>query len=263
MLTISVLGSGWLGFPLIQSLQGQGYAVKASTRTRDRLSEISAIGSEPYFLDIDACVLESPEFLKCDLLIVNIPSKNVEGFQWLADQIALSEVKYILFISSTSVYQDKAQLIRETDTALLADTPLLQIENLFKAIPHVGTTILRMAGLIGPKRHPGRFFNNGKTLPNPNAPVNMIHLDDCVEIISAVIKQQHWNAVFNCCDDDHPSRQDFYCRAAKDLGLGMPTLGRNDERLGKIIDNTAMKKTLNYEFSKIGLLQRTNSSKYN
>lgn len=248
MLTISVLGSGWLGLPLVKSLLGQGYGVKASTRTRDRLSEISTKGAEPYFLDIDTCVLESPEFLNCDLLIVNIPSKNLEGFQWLVDQIATSAVKYVLFISSTSVYQDKAQLIRETDTALLADTPLLQIENLFKAIPNVGTTILRMAGLIGPKRHPGRFFRAGRPMQNPDAPVNLIHLDDCLAIIGSVISKQCWGEIFNCCASQHPLKKDFYNSATSALGLASPVLGENQPSTGKTINNEKLKAILGYRF---------------
>ena len=86
----------------------------------------------------------------------------------------------MLFVSSTSVYASGNQTATEADGALSGASPLLAIENLFAENAGFSTTIVRFAGLIGYSRHPGRFFRSGKPVQNPNAPVNLIHRDDCI-----------------------------------------------------------------------------------
>ena len=52
------------------------------------------------------------------------------------------------------------------------------------------TTVIRFGGLIGYDRMPGKFLTGKKDLPNGDAPVNLIHRDDCVQIIYQIIKNE-------------------------------------------------------------------------
>jgi nucleoside-diphosphate-sugar epimerase len=246
--TISILGSGWLGLPLARHFTASGYTVKASTRSESRTAEIQAVNAEPFVVDIHASSDISPAFLQADVLIINIPSKNVEAFNRLTESIAGSGIKNILFVSSTGVYDDVDTIVHESDYQHLKTGPLLEIENVFRRLEKVKITIVRFGGLIGYSRHPGRFFRPGAVLNNPDAPVNLIHRDDCIAIISEIVRQGVWGEVFNCCADTHPTKREFYTLAAESIGNAPPELGETTPGTGKTISNDRVKKLLRYEF---------------
>lgn len=249
--TLSLLGSGWLGLPLAKHFISLGYQVNASTRSAERLSELAVTGIQPFIVDIDQLdQLDNAlaEFLDANILIINITSKNLAGFAQLISQIEQSPVKHVLFVSSTSVYQNLNREVSENHQAELANSPLLQIEQLFTRNPHFSTTILRFSGLIGYRRHPGRFFGQGKVVSQADAPVNLIHRDDCIGIIDAIIEQQVWGVVFNGCADTHPSKREFYTYARQLLGMPAPEFADDTEQAFKIVSNAKVKQVLDYQF---------------
>jgi len=246
--TISILGSGWLGFPLAEYLLEQGYPIKLSTRATNKFHAIKNIGADPYSVDIDQLTPDVLTFVTADTLIINITSKNLIGFQDLIKQITLSPIKQVLFISSTSVYQNTNSLVTEADNAEITESALYQIEQAFQQCQHFDTTILRLSGLIGYQRHPGRFFNNTKAVPNPDAPVNLIHRDDCIGLIHAIIKQAAWGEVFNGCVDSHPTKRDFYSHARQLLHLDPPIFADDTQKQYKIVSNVKIKTQLGYQF---------------
>ncbi len=248
MKTLSILGSGWLGKPLIKHFVDLGWQVNASCRHRQRRDELAALGATPCVVDIDVQRMEGDAFLKADLMIVNIPSKNIGGFAWLLDQLAWSSIERIVFVSSTSVYPDEPRAMSEADTDDGQPTPLRQIEQRFIECPRCSTTVVRFAGLVGPNRHPGRFFAHGRPVPNPDAPVNMIHLEDCVAIIHEIVQQHCWGEIFNACADTHPSKREFYGKYTLEYGGALPTFGDADLSAGKVICNRKLKHVLGYEF---------------
>ncbi len=137
----------------------------------------------------------------------------------------------------------------------LPQSPLFVIETLFKKSKKIKTTIVRFGGLIGYSRNPGHFFQNGKSLHNPDARVNLIHRDDCIEIIHQIIEQDIWSEVFNCCADTHPTKRQFYTHASKAIGLSAPTIVDSAITSFKIISNQKVKKILNYEFIHADLMK--------
>ena len=133
MKMISILGSGWLGLPLAQHLILMGHHVKASTTSENRLPELSSIKVEPFLVDIEQLSSDLQTFLQANILIINIPSKNIEGFIELLKEIENSEIEKVLFVSSTSVYENKNKTISESDGEESTQSPLLTIENLFRS----------------------------------------------------------------------------------------------------------------------------------
>lgn len=130
------------------------------------------------------------------------------------------------------------------------DSVLLHIETLFRANPNFKTTILRLSGLVGYSRHPGNFFANGKLVQHADVPVNLIHRDDCIGIIAAIINQDEWGEVFNACADTHPTKRIFYSHARALLGSSASSLSFADtnELEFKIVSNNKVKQQLNYQF---------------
>ncbi len=225
-----------------------GAHVKASTTSKNRFPELACSKIEPFILNVGCLPNNLHDFLRSKILIINIPSKNVEGFSILVSEIANSAIEKVLLVSSTSVYKNANKTHYEADDEELSPSPLLKIENLFRKNTSFKTTIVRFGGLIGYKRNPGRFFDKGKFVANPEAYVNLIHRDDCIQIISQVIAQDIWGEVFNCCADSHPTKREFYTQAAKKIGAPTPDFENSGVKSFKIISNQKVKRTLNYEF---------------
>ena len=116
--TISILGSGWLGLPLAEHFVMMGNFVKASTTSESRTSDVTSVKAEPFIIDIEKLPNNIQTFLQANILIVNIPSKNIDGFSNLIQEIEKSEIEKVLFVSSTSVYEDINKTISESDFSI-------------------------------------------------------------------------------------------------------------------------------------------------
>lgn len=251
--TVAILGCGWLGFPLAKHLLTKGFNVKGSTTSKENLTIFKTSNIAPYLIDLEYINDTVLSFLKANILIISIPSKNTEGFKKLVSFIEKSSVKKVLFISSTSVYPSTNSLVTEQHKVL--NSPLVCIENLFTTNLHFKTTIIRFAGLFGYDRKPGNFFKNGRAIPNPNGFVNMIHQDDCVQIISEIIEKNCWNIIFNACADTHPTRREFYTKATIAIHQKKPEFIESTLTEYKIISSEKLKKTLNYTFKYADLMR--------
>lgn len=264
MKTISLFGTGWLGMPLAKQLVSQGYQVKGSTTRAKRMDELEQAGITPYVFKLDDIARQIQQtgeiptalvsFLSAEILIINIPGKDIEAFAQLAKAVAGSSIKKLIFVSSSSVYPQVENKIYQAQSNTDPEHPLVQIEQLFRQIDSVETTIVRMAGLIGGRRHPGRFFKPGRVVKLPNAPVNLIHLDDCLGILCAIIKQNAWGEIFNGVADSHPIKKTFYTHAAALAGLPTPQFD-DDEQSGKIVDGRKTSSRLSYKFTHPDLIK--------
>lgn len=225
-----------------------GFKVQISTRSKHRLTELESNNITPCIIDIDQLDDTISSFLDCDILIINITSKIRDSFINLISEIEQAPVKKVIFVSSTSVYTNTNKLVSEGDGAENQTSPLFQIENLFRNNSHFESTIVRFAGLIGYQRHPGRFFKAGKKIKQADSPANLIHRDDCIGIIQAIIEQKAWGETFNACADSHPTKREFYDHARRLLNLAMPDCHEYELQQYKIISNQKVKARLTYSF---------------
>jgi nucleoside-diphosphate-sugar epimerase len=231
---ISILGCGWFGLPLARSLSGQNFKVKGSTTSSEKILTLKAAGIDPFLIDLSAPeTVYNPDFFVCDVLIIAIPpkSRSGEGAEYVPKlkrvikAINQHSVKKVILISSTGVYADLNREVNEStppqpDTA--SSKILCEAEELFRRQTGFKTTIIRFGGLIGQGREPGRFFAGKKDIPNGEAPVNIIHLNDCIGITTGVINKDAFGHTFNACTPHHPPKSDFYTRAAAKAGFPLP-----------------------------------------
>jgi len=248
---ISILGNGWLGNSLAKNLALEFININVSNRKEHCIFEKTNINH--FFIDIDNMYYKDNNFFNCNVLIINIPSKNIKAFRYLIEKIEKSSIQNIIFVSSTSVYNDINATIKESDNYEDKDKVLYQIEQLFLKNKSFNTTIIRFGGLLGYGRHPGAFFKN-KIVKNANAYVNMIYRDDCINIIFEIIKQNKWNETFNCCATTHPTKKEFYTYSAKQLDINLE-FEENITSSYKIISNEKVKDILNYKFKYPDLLK--------
>ena len=243
---ISILGCGWLGFPLALTLTKKGYSIKGSITSEIKVEKLKSNGVQPFIIDLSNRENEFEKFLNSEVLIIAIPSKNIADFKNLISHIENSKIKNILFISSTSVYPNSNSIV--TENSLIKKNPLSEIELLFKTNTNFKSTILRFGGLIGYDRKPGNFFKNGKAINYPDAFVNLIHRDDCIQIIKEIIAKNIWDKTLNACADTHPKKRDFYAKEFKKEGRNNPTFNELASNEYKIINSDQLKSILNYNF---------------
>lgn len=261
MNTISILGCGWLGLPLAEHLIESGYSVNGSTRTKEGLSTLAEKGINPYLLVLDPEIKgESLDaFFESQILVINFPPERREDIASyheiqalsLIDRIKASLIEKVVFVSSTSVYPDLNREVTEDETSMPtkpSGKALLKFESLLNSCSEFETTVLRFAGLIGYDRNPGRFLAGKKEVANGEAPVNLIHRDDCINIIQEIIEKDIWGETLNACSDIHPKRKDYYIDAANKMGLTPPVFIDTEKYSYKIINSGKLKSLLNYRF---------------
>lgn len=262
---ISILGCGWLGMPLAKDLIQAGISVKGSTTRTEKLKEIAAHNIVPFLIqlnNLDDNIVS--RFLENEILIINVPPgrKNpdpnayVNSLHNLNNRISTSTIKKVIFVSSTSVYQENNSVATEESEINEDENAqrLFRAEEIFRNNPNVKTTLIRMSGLIGPNRHPGRFFAGKENIPNGLSPVNLIHLDDCIGIIKSIINQNYWGQTINASALSHPTKQEFYTKATK-IYNGLSASFKEENQQFKIISSDKLLCDLDYEFKHPDLMK--------
>lgn len=226
---ISILGCGWLGLPLGGSLVEKGHSMKGSTTSEHKISLLSARDIEPFLLKFSPQVENKNvlDFLNTKVLIVCIPPRagkygedfHVQQIQSLIEYLPSSSVKCIIYISSTSVYPDLNREVTEEDK-VIENHALIKVENLLKSLPQ-NVTILRCGGLMGVERIPAKYFA-GKTINTGKIPVNYVHQQDVIQIITLILENGYWNETFNVVSPKHPVREEIYLKNCKELGFEKP-----------------------------------------
>jgi nucleoside-diphosphate-sugar epimerase len=260
MKTISILGCGWLGLPLAEQLNQAGYLVKGSTTTAEKLPVLTQKSVDAYLLSLTPTpVGDLQALLDTDILLVDIPPKagkfgedfHPKQMQELAEAVAHSRVKWVIYISSTSVYPELNRVVFETDVVTpdqSAAPALVTAEQTWLGfVPDRMVTILRCGGLMGYERIPAKYVA-GKTVDTGALPVNYIHRDDAAGIIMAIIQQQ-LTGVFNVVAPEHPTRREVYTQSCLALGFSLPKFIENAQNLPfKIVSSQKLTHQVTYTF---------------
>ena len=237
---IAILGCGWLGLPLAESFVQKNYPVSGSTTSESKLGTLKSKGIKPFLISIteDGVLGDITTFFDdVATLIVNIPPKlrgpskenYVQKMHLLLEEVKRSNIKRVIFISSTSVYGNKLGRVTE-DTVPEPSTEsglqLLEAENIFKHSKALQTTIIRFGGLIGDDRHPIKMLSGRKELTNGN--INLIHLKDCIHIITYILTKNWWPKIVNGVYPYHPKKEKYYTSEAKKRKVQLPHYKQNN-----------------------------------
>ena len=259
MKNISILGCGWLGLPLAKFLIDKKYHVNGSTTNPSKVDFLHKKGIKSFLIELNPELKSAGKFFNTETVIINIPPPRVENkivfhkkqIESLLNEAKKSPLKNILFIGSTSVYgnkndevTEKSVLNPETDSG----KALTEAEYILRKQNDINITFLRFGGLVGDDRNPGRFLAGRKNLSGGNAPVNLIHRDDCIEIIYNILEKEIWNETFNACMPGHPTKKEFYTAAALKLNFEPPQFSDDDFSENKIINPAKLIEQLNYKF---------------
>ena len=253
MKKVAIVGLGWLGMPLALSLSAAGMQITGSKTTADGVEAARMCGIDSYLLELTpelVCDVDDlGALLDVDALVITLPaSRTASGgesyllaVQQLVDSALAAGISHLIFTSSTSIYGEQSGHITEQNELTpvsVAGKTLQELESWLHNLPDMSVDILRLAGLVGPKRHPGRFLAGKEGVGNGQQGVNLVHLEDVIAAIHLLLQHPGGNRVYNLCAPQHPARAEFYPTVARQLGLTPPVFveDRADTESGKIID---------------------------
>ncbi|MCW8834505.1 MAG: SDR family NAD(P)-dependent oxidoreductase, partial [Colwellia sp.] len=162
-----------------------------------------------------------------------------------------ARVQGIILLSSTAVYAGLSGTVDENSLLSLISEKAKVLHKAEQSVLAFSqqASVLRLAGLVGPNRHPGKFLLAKKVLKNAGGKINLIHQYDAVGLIVSLLTEQHPQGIFNGVSDNHASKKLYYQRAAKAVSLPPPIFSA-DEPLEpiRIVSGEKAKQYLNYSF---------------
>lgn len=232
----SIIGLGWLGGPLARFLIEKGHRVQGTTTTVEKAARFNGEGISTFSVKFDTDTENEglDSFFDCDVLIITIPPARgpqgedtsypfkVGAIRSLAEKAGVPK---IIFTSATSVYPDLNRVAWESDplTAAQSGHPtLLKAEEVLWDKKPYSLTVIRLGGLLGIDRIPGKWFSNKSDVVG-HAPVNYIHREDAIRLIDWIISRQLWDQTYNGVSPLHPSRREIYEHNARVLGFPPPS----------------------------------------
>lgn len=264
MKKVAIIGLGWLGMPLALALNGQGYQVVGSKTTIDGVEAARMSGIECYLLkltpELQCNTDELNALLQADVLIITLPvsrtAQSGEGYaqavQQLVNTARVFHVPRIIFTSSTSVYGGSEGMVKENsplNPVTSAGKVLVSLEQWLQHLPDTTVDILRLAGLVGGERHPGRFLAGKTALRDGAHGVNLVHQEDVMSAIQLLLKRPHGGHLYNLCAPEHPARQDYYPDQARKLNLAPPQfVTESDDTPGRLVDGQRICHELGFEY---------------
>jgi len=149
---LTILGAGWLGFELAKSLKNE-YKIVVSSRDEEKLKIYEDEGFSSYILN-EQNFDYIEELLNTDFLFINFPPSKFENYLSFLEKIYssknISNIKKIIFISSTSIYPNINGIFSEISEINNPSSQIVfEVENLIKERSNI---IFRVSGLVGDNR---------------------------------------------------------------------------------------------------------------
>ncbi|MDA9556487.1 NAD-dependent epimerase/dehydratase family protein [Vibrio sp.] len=238
---VLIIGAGWLGTPLAERLLLNGYHVTVTKRSNEALSSLpEPLKKNAFVLDlaqfkgyqsntIDAAQMISPLEQKYDYVIGSFPPGFRKGepktyiSNW-ENVVSISQhchAKKVIMTSTTGVYGSLTGSCTETDHPDTDSTnqtdekvSILRAAERMVENSGISHSILRLSGLIGPDRHPGRFVKHLKQV-SQLAPANMLHQEDAINAIIFMLTHEN-SGIVNVSTPETTSKVAFYQAALTD-----------------------------------------------
>lgn len=224
---IAIIGCGYVGLEVAGAWTKKGDHVTATTRTPERLKELSKVAQKSVILkgnDEDEFV---PLIAHNETILVTTAADSMEHyesaylhtaqiFRHLALEMDLP--RDLIYTSSSSVYGDHHGLWVDETSELLGKSEqakiLIEAEKTYASLEELGwnVCILRLSEIYGPDREISKRVKSLAKHPVPGSGdqyTNMVHKADCVGAINYALRH-HLTGIYNLADDDHPTRKELY-----------------------------------------------------
>jgi len=229
MSKIGLIGCGWLGKPLAKALSKE-HQVRCFTRKEQDESGLNYIMNPK----------EGHPFWDNEIFIIAISTRDdyLNTLEDIARKCVPSAS--IILMSSTSVYKEFDGEVDETASITQKSTQF-QAEELMLSLRRK-LLILRLAGLMGQERIAGRWKSVSSYT---DSPVNYIHQEDILHIVSKLIDKKIKQGIFNLVAPLHPLRSEVHQKNSKDFGF---ELGKFEELSHRFVNGDNLIQILDYTF---------------
>jgi len=254
-LNVTIIGCGWLGLPLGVALVNKGCHVFGSTKDVNKLSTLENKGIQSFLFDLETNAMIPSEIIAAtDILILTLPPIQKQKIELYGERLVeicqqFDSIKEVVFTSSTGVYPQKDGDFTEDYVFFENEkqTSIFQAETALSKVLENKLTILRLAGLVGPNRHPIIQLQGRTGLTNPECPVNLVHQTDVISIIVHLIDCQKFGDVFNVVHPEHPDRKSYYTSIALKNELVPPEF-EDATAIKRIINGQKIEEFCNFKF---------------
>lgn len=230
-----IIGCGYLGRRVAKLLLHENGRVSALTRSESTAAAFAEQGIEPLLGDVMRP--ESLTFPDVDALVYAVGfdrtssySKHETYVTGLANVLDRAPtVRSFVYVSSTSVFgQTDGEWVHEdspTEPATDGGKICLEAENLLQnRVPNA--CIVRLAGIYGPNRllrKVAALKNSEPISGNPDAHLNLIHVDDAARLVTQLSSAPTTESVYLGCDGEPLTRRAFYEELCGLVGAAEPT----------------------------------------
>lgn len=243
-----IIGYGWLGKPLVDSLLKEGNEVWATTTLEEKGSEMLKNGINPFVLtsEFGQITWQNKHIHDFDVVILLWPPFD-QVLPSMKTVFANLRFKTLVFTSSTGVYFSSNAPITE-DSPIDVTHKAAMMELFIQDHIDSKVVILRLAGHIGPGRHPLNFMlRSQKPLSNGDTVVNLVQQTDMIQAIKLATTIDFPSGIYNVCAPEHPTRAEYYGGLAKKwLNQDLQIASGN---IGKLIDGTKITRESSFEYS--------------
>ena len=202
MKTSSLLGCGYLGFPLALNLLQMGYNVKGSTTTPEKIKQLKKVGIIPYLIRVDKDM--NKDFFDADVLVLTLPFKKTfkdpniykNQIKVVCDSVLMSPIQHIVFTSSSSVYPKDSNIYLPDDNFLptnLRAEVLLQCEEILNKLENVSVVTIRLGGIYSDERSikksikPRRLVSQNDAIEYIINGINKLGSNDCINGFKSIV----------------------------------------------------------------------------
>lgn len=246
-----IVGCGYLGLRVARMWREGGHRVSAVTRSAERAAALRAEGLTPIVADV-----MRPETLaalpSAEVLLYAVGFDRAAGHarrevyvQGLENVVraASERIARWVYVSSTSVYgQSAGEWVDEEsacEPASEGGRVCLEAEQLMRNVGGIHKcVILRLSGIYGPGRLIARLDGLRSGTPvsgDPEAWLNLIHVDDAARIASVCAERGGGNRTFLVSDDRPVTRRAYYTRLAELAGAPVPEFTGEDAERGRTV----------------------------
>lgn len=243
-----VLGAGWLGNALCVEANKLAWQVQGTHRGGEHEYDFQ----RQFILEGDA--LKHELSLENAWWVCAIPprSRSSESNYLATLQAGLELAKQLnckgfILCSSTGVYPSNNGQYDETTEIICQSARQQQLYDAEQLVLSAGGKVLRLAGLVGPGRDPGRFVAGKELTSSSQQVVNMVQQQDVIAAIFSVL--ENWSnasSIYNVVNPAHPTKADYYQQKCAEQG-NQPPIFTSHDKGERLIDGSAIE-SLNFRY---------------
>jgi len=271
--SVGIIGCGWLGSALAHQLKEKAVKVLATRSTSENVEQLlsQGIDASVLLLPNEQSELNAHPIFNSQCIVIAITPQFKQGRADYGDKVeqlviaakASPCVEQVILLSSTAVYNGLSGDIAETANLDLTADKVSVLNQAEQAVLSFNDNVnkvayvLRLAGLVGPNRHPGKFLLNGRMLKSPEAKVNLIHQQDVIGLIESLLSESITSGIFNGVSATHASKKEYYQTAASALAIAPPSFVPEESsstQIKRIVNGDKVAAELGYQFVYANLL---------